>query len=186
MSNNANMKIVCKTERAYANTTAVLNFIGSGEYIADDEKKTIELNVSIWHYSQLIEIIHSQFKEELGERAYRNEIKFYDLDGCGNESEISKKDEKSEQHPRRLHFVFGELASKHADDFEELLDDLSMMEGDFITREFKTEAEENAYLQALSDFDGWDGYSVLEDLHNGDDIEEFSRKYDEMMESENS
>lgn len=178
MSNNANMKIVCKTERAYANTTAVLNFIGSGEYIADDEKKTIELNVSSWHFSTVIECIHSQFKYELGERAWKNEIDIFETNCSGKEFKIDKSEKKEKPEKRVVHLIFGELAVKRIDDFDKLIESLECYcEGDYVIREFDTEAEERAYMQALEDLNGWDDYDTLESHYNDDEIEEFDKRH---------
>lgn len=182
MSEQANMRIVCTTERAFDNTTAILDFLGSGEYAINKETKTLELNVSSWDYYRLIDIIHKQFTEELGERAWRKEIDIFHINEGGSDYKIEKSPKQEKPEKRVLHFIFGELATKHIDDFDELLDDLKGYEGTYIIREFKTAAEEEAYIQALEDFDGWNEWQTLESYHDDSEIEAFDKRYEEEME----
>ena len=194
MANEANMRIVCTTERAFDNTTAILDFLGSGEYAVDKEKKTIELNVSSWDYYRLIDIIHFQFTEELGERAWRKEIDMFHINEGGSDYKIEKSP-KTEKPPKRvMHLVFGEYASKRItecsfpdddeeeieDDLEEVLDCMRNCDAAYVVREYETEAEEKAYIDALNDLNGWTDYALLEDVLMGEDIEKFDKMMDEI------
>lgn len=198
MANEANMRIVCTTERAFDNTTAILDFLGSGEYAVDKAKKTIELNVSSWDYYRLIDIIHFQFTEELGERAWRKEIDMFHINEGGSDYKIEKSP-KTEKPPKRvMHLVFGEYASKRItecsfpdddeeeieDDLEEVLDCMRNFDAAYVVREYETEAEEKAYIDALNDLNGWTDYALLEDVLIGEDIEKFDNLYNEEMKKE--
>ncbi len=198
MSDKPNMRIECRTKRAFDNALAIINFFGSGGYRLNKTKRTIELIVSDWHYFQLIEFIHKQFSEELGERAWRKEIDFY-MPREGMEDEKIVKDQKEKPPRRVMHLVFGEYASKRVpecsfpdDDeeeidetLEEVLDCMRNFDATYVVREYDTEAEEKAYLDALKDLDGWNGYAVLEDVLMGDDIEKFDRMMDEIHKEDN-
>lgn len=200
MGKQANMRIKCTTERAFDHTIAVLDFIGSGEYAVDKENKTIELNVSSWDWCRLIDIIHFQFKEELGERAFRQEIDFY-IPRENQEDEKFNKDPKEAKPQKRvMHLVFGEYACKRIpectfpdeedddegidDTLEQVLDSMRNFDATYVVREYDTEAEEKAYLDALSDFNGWYDYTVLEDTLVGEDIEKFDKMVEETMKEE--
>lgn len=197
MSEQANMRIVCTTECAFDNTTAVLDFLGSGEYAVDKAKKTIELNVSSWDWCRLIDIIHFQFKEELGERAWRQEIDFYIPRENQEDEKFNKDPEEVKPQKRVMHIVFGEYACKRIpectfpddedgddDTLEEVLDCMRNFDATYVVREYDTEAEEKAYLDALSDLDGWTGYTILEDSLCGEDIEKFDKMVEETMKEE--
>ena len=93
---------------------------------------------------------------------------------------MSKETNKTEKHV--LHFIFGESAVNHIDDFDELMDILQNYDGTYLIREFNTVAEEEAYMQALEDFDGWDKFSTLESHHDDSEIEAFDKRYEEEME----
>ena len=194
------MKIKCTTDRAFDNTIAVLKFAGSGEYAINDDKKTILMYVSSWDWCRLIEIIHFQFKEELGERAWREEIDFYIPHDNGEDEKFNKDPKEEKPQKRVMHLVFGEYASKRIpectfpdeedgddgldDTLEEVLDCMRNFDATYVVREYDTEAEEKAYLDALSDLDGWTGYTILEDSLCGEDIEKFNKMVEETMKEE--
>lgn len=154
------MKIKCTTDRAFDNTIAVLKFAGSGEYAVNDDKKTILLYVSSWDWCRLIDIIHFQFKEELGERAWRREIDFY-IPRENQEDEKFNKDPKEEKPQKRvMHLVFGEYASKRIpectfpdddedgddgldDTLEQVLDSMRNFDATYVVREYDTEGIES-------------------------------------------
>lgn len=200
MTNEANMRIVCTTERAFKHTIAVLNFFGSVEYAADEEKKTIELNVSSWDYYRLIDIIHFQFTEELGERAWRKEIDMFHINEGGSDYKIEKSPKTEKPQKRVMHLVFGEYACKRipnctfpdnedGDDdidetLEQVLDSMRNFDSTYLVREYDTEAEEKAYIDALNDLNGWYDYVVLEDVLVGDDIEKFDKMMDGIQEED--
>ncbi|MCR4847338.1 MAG: hypothetical protein K5920_00600 [Bacteroidales bacterium] len=181
MNDKPNMRIECRTKRAFDNALAIINFFGSGGYRLNKTKRTIELIVSDWHYFQLIEFIHKQFSEELGERAWRKEIDFY-MPRENMEDEKIQKDPKEDKpdEKRVLHLIFGESASRHADDFDELISAIGNYDGTYIIREFDTVKEEEAYLQALEDLDGWNGYATLESFHDEEEINGFDKRYEDM------
>lgn len=201
MANEANMRIVCTTDRAFEHTVAVLNFIGSGEYAVDKAKKTIELNVSSWDYYRLIDIIHFQFTEELGERAWRKEIDMFHINEGGSDYKIEKSPKTNTEKPPKhvIHLVFGEYASKRIpecsfpdddeedgdDTLEEVLDCMRNFDATYVVREYETEAEEKAYIDALNDFDGWNGYALLEDVLIGENIEKFDKMMEEIHKEDN-
>ncbi len=183
MSDKPNMRIEHKSDRAFELTRAVLDSIGSGEYKVDEEHKTIELLVSSSHFYDLIEILRLQYLELLGKRAWRLEITIYHInDGSDSEYKIEKYPTEEEPEKRVLHFIFGASAVNHIDDFDELMDILQNYDGTYLIREFNTVAEEEAYMQALEDFDGWDKFSTLESYHDDSEIKEFDKRYEEEME----
>lgn len=200
MGKQANMRIKCSTERAFDHTIAVLNFVGSGEYAVDKESKVIELSVNSWDWCRLIDIIHFQFKEELGERAWRKEIDFYIPHENQEDEKFNKDPEEVKPKKRVMHLVFGEYACKRIpectfpddedgddgldDTLEEVLDCMRNFDATYVVREYNTEAEEKAYLDALSDLDGWTGYTILEDSLCGEDIEKFDKMMDEIGKEE--
>ena len=181
MKDKPNMRIVCKTKKAYDNALAVINFVGSGGYRANKTKKTIELIVSAWHYCQLIDIIHKQFSEELGERAWRKEIDFY-MPRENMEDEKIQKDPKEDKpnEKRVFHLIFGEQASRRVEDYDGLIETLKNYDGSYIVREFDTVKEEEAYFQALDDLNGWYDYATLESYHNDEEIADFEKRYAEI------
>ena len=201
MKGKPNMKIKCSTERAFEHTIAVLDFIGSGEYAVDKENKTIELNVSSWDWCRLIDIIHFQFKEELGERAWRQEIDFYIPHDNGEDEKFNKDPKEEKPQKRVMHLVFGEYACKRIpectfpddedgddgldDTLEQVLDSMRNFDATYVVREYDTEAEEKAYIDALNDLDGWNDYAILEDCLVGGDIEKFDKMMDEISKGEN-
>ena len=93
---------------------------------------------------------------------------------------MSKETNKTEKHV--LHFIFGESAVHHIEDFDELMECLQNYDGTYIIREFDTEAEKKAYMQALKDLNGWNDYATLEDYYYDREIEEFDKRYEEEME----
>ena len=95
---------------------------------------------------------------------------------------MSKETNKTEKHV--LHFIFGASAVNHIDDFDELMDILQNYDGTYLIREFNTVAEEEAYMQALEDLDGWDKFSTLESYHEDGEIEAFDKRYDKEMKKE--
>lgn len=85
---------------------------------------------------------------------------------------------------RVLHFIFGTSAVNHIEDFDELMASLKNYDGAYIVREFNTVAEEEAYMQALEDLDGWGKFSTLESYHEDGEIEAFDKRYDKEMKKE--
>lgn len=80
-----------------------------------------------------------------------------------------------------LHFIFGESAVNAIEDFDRLMEYLQNYDGTYIIREFDTEAEKKAYMQALEDLNGWNEYATLEDHHDDSEIEAFDKRYEEEM-----
>ena len=201
MCNKPNMRIECRTQRAFDHTIAVLNFIGSGEYSAGMECKVILLNVHSFEWCRLIDIIHFQFKEEPGERAWRQEIDFYIPHDNGEDEKFNKDPEEVKPQKRVMHLVFGEYACKRIpectfpddedgddgldDTLEEVLDCMRNFDAKYVVRKYDTEAEEKAYIDALNDLDGWNDYAILEDCLVGDDIEKFDKMMDEIHKEDN-
>lgn len=194
------MRIVCKTKRAYDNALAIANLYGYDYGRTDKSKKTIELLERDVHFSRLIDTIHKQFSEELGERAWREEIDIFEINEGGSDYKIEKSPKTKKPPKRVMHLVFGEYASKRIpectfpddedgdegldDTLEDVLNCMRNFDATYVVREYNTEAEEKAYLDALSDLDGWTGYTILEDSLCGEDIEKFDKMVEETMKEE--
>lgn len=145
------LKIACRTDRALDNTTAVLDFIGYNEKAVSGN--TIILNVLTWNFSKLIEIIHVQFSEELGERAYRKEIDFYSITPDGKEEKVTKCARNDKAKTSVLHVVFGESPSQSirggsdkedpTDTFNDVFKWIGLCDGNYLRKTFKSEDEKN-------------------------------------------
>lgn len=77
---------------------------------------------------------------------------------------------KQEQNATKMKYtvcvLFGEqlVSSFQEDDILPKESDIIAQDGMLVTRAFETEAEKNAYLQALTDMDGWYAYHVITDI----------------------
>ncbi|MEM7298027.1 MAG: hypothetical protein AAF391_07150 [Bacteroidota bacterium] len=85
---------------------------------------------------------------------------------------MAKAADRYNEHTKKgdfsIHIAFGELVTRAIVEGEEVTEDM----GGFITeKSFFTEAEKNAYLEALNDQDGFNDSYVLE----GEEIEKYNK-----------